>query len=209
MKLSNIASLDRNITSTGRVGLKDASGRDREVWAEFVAHPIEMKQAAEQAFEKLAAGNGLPAAIDVADEIPEVVQGKTRIGTVAIRVNQARFRRQVLASYDAACCISGLRHERLLIASHIVPWSVDAANRLNPSNGLCLSALHDKAYDAGLLTVLPDFTIRIAPDLLRRLPDPFLSSAFKPFNGKKIRLPRRFAPAPEFLEQHAKTHGFI
>ncbi len=33
MKLSNIASLDRNITSTGRVGLKDASGRDREVWA--------------------------------------------------------------------------------------------------------------------------------------------------------------------------------
>lgn len=209
MKLSNIASLDRNITSTGRVGLKGASVCDREVWAEFVAHPIEMKQTAEQAFERLAAGNGLPAAIDVADEIPEVIEGKTRIASVVLRVNQARFRRQVLASYDAACCISGLRHERLLIASHIVPWSSDVANRLNPSNGLCLSALHDKAYDAGLITVLPDYTIRFKSDLLGRLTDPFLSSTFKPFNGKKIRLPRRFAPTPEFLEQHAKTHGFI
>jgi len=37
MKLSNIASLDPAITSTGRVGLRGASELDREVWEEFHA----------------------------------------------------------------------------------------------------------------------------------------------------------------------------
>jgi len=40
----------------------------------------------------------------------------------------------------------------LLIASHIVPWSKDKQNRLNPRNGLCLSALHDKAFDRGMIS---------------------------------------------------------
>ena len=62
----------------------------------------------------------------------------------------------MLASYNATCCVSGLRHEKLGIASHIVPWSHDTHNRLNPQNGLCLSALHDRAYDQGLMAVLPD-----------------------------------------------------
>ena len=62
----------------------------------------------------------------------------------------------MLASYNATCCVSGLRHDKLVIASHIVPWCHDTHNRLNPQNGLCLSALHDRAYDQGLMTVLPD-----------------------------------------------------
>lgn len=35
MKMLNVASLDPAITSTGRVGLENASAPDREVWAEF------------------------------------------------------------------------------------------------------------------------------------------------------------------------------
>lgn len=47
--------------------------------------------------------------------------------------------------------MSGLAEPRLLIASHIVPWSKDKTNRLNPSNGLCLSAIHDRAFDQGFI----------------------------------------------------------
>jgi predicted restriction endonuclease len=37
----------------------------------------------------------------------------------------------------------------ILAASQIVPWGVAKDKRLNPSNGLCLSAIHDKVFDKG------------------------------------------------------------
>ena len=72
------------------------------------------------------------------------------------RIKQDFFRRAVLASYRGRCCISGVGEPRLLIASHIVPWREDKANRLNPSNGLCLSAIHDKAFDSYLFSLTDD-----------------------------------------------------
>ncbi len=97
------------------------------------------------AFGHYAEQNGLPPFVDVLDEVPDIAEGKTTTAIVQVRVNQARFRRAILASYNATCCMSGLRVPKLLVASHIVPWSIDTQNRLNPSNGLCLSALHDHA----------------------------------------------------------------
>jgi putative restriction endonuclease len=115
-----------------------------------------------------------------------------------------------LAGYNATCCISGLCHEQLVIASHIVPWSEDTKNRLNPQNGLCLSALHDRAFDQGLITVMPDdFTVRVSPELHAKADDPFLSAGLLQFDRKRIRPPERFHPAPEFLERHARRFGFI
>ncbi|MHB1495004.1 MAG: HNH endonuclease [Acidithiobacillus sp.] len=49
-----------------------------------------------------------------------------------------------------------------LIASHINPWQVDAKNRLNPRNGCCLSMLHDKAFDAGIITIAEDMTVLVS-----------------------------------------------
>jgi putative restriction endonuclease len=132
-----------------------------------------------------------------------------RSAWVQVRINQARFRKSVLTSYNATCCISGLHHEKLVIASHIVPWRLDSKNRLNPQNGLCLSALHDKAYDQGLITVLPDFTVRVAPALKAQQHDSFMAESLLRFNGQAIRLPERFRPEPEFLAIHAWTFGFI
>ena len=115
----------------------------------------------------------------------------------------------MLASYNATCCISGLQHEKLVIASHIVPWSQDNKNRLNPQNGLCLSALHDRAYDQGLITVLPDYTVRVSNKLTTQKADGFMRDALLKFHGKPIQLPERFGPAPEFLAFHARTFGFM
>jgi predicted restriction endonuclease len=105
--------------------------------------------------------------------------------------------------------MSGLRVPKLLVASHIVPWSMDTQNRLNPSNGLCLSALHDRAYDQGLITVLPDFTIRVGEVLRHAELDPFAQTSLAQCQGQAIRLPERFRPASEFLEAHARRFGFL
>jgi putative restriction endonuclease len=82
-------------------------------------------------------------------------EGKEREALVKTRVNQSFFRKTILAAYNIRCCITGLSIPSLLTASHIVPWSEDEANRMNPKNGLCLNALHDRAFDKGWITVTP------------------------------------------------------
>jgi len=98
--------------------------------------------------------------------------------------------------------MSGIREPKLLTASHIVPWSVDTANRLNPRNGLCLSALHDRAFDAGLITVTANMCIDIAPALIAQSDNPILKSAVLELRGRQITLPERFVPDAAFLEWH-------
>jgi putative restriction endonuclease len=157
----------------------------------------------------LARGHGLDLADELDVDLPPAEMGRTRTATVQVRVNQARFRKSVLVGYNSTCCISGLQNERLLIASHIVPWSQDTHNRLNPQNGLCLSALHDRAYDQGLITVLPDYTVRVSPKLKTKSADVYLQESLLRFDKAAIRMPSRLAPAPNFLTWHAEHFGFI
>ena len=97
--------------------------------------------------------------------------------------------------------MSGLSETRLLVASHIVPWSKDKANRLNPSNGLCLSAIHDRAFDKGLITLTDDFKIVVSEELKRKK-EPFIAEVLLPLNGCAIEPPERFAPQAEFVAWH-------
>ena len=162
LKLVNFASQDPQIIARGLSGMGHASNLDKTLWQELQTHwdPVALEAASD--YENLAKGHGVVPDADIVDELPDFAEGRTRMANVQVRVNQARFRKSVLASYNATCCISGLQHENLVIASHIVPWSMDTKNRLNPQNGLCLSALHDRAYDQGLITVMPDFTVRVS-----------------------------------------------
>jgi putative restriction endonuclease len=212
LKLVNLASLDPQIVASGRKGMANASTQDKAIWQELQGNwdAVALEAAAE--YETLATSHGLPANVDVIDELPETLdipEGKTRTVTVEVRVNQARFRKAILASYNATCCISGLQHEKLLIASHIVPWSQDKQNRLNPQNGLCLSALHDRAYDQGLITVMPDYTVRVSKALLSNATNPFLMSSLIRFDKQPIKLPGRLRPESRFLASHAKRFGFM
>jgi putative restriction endonuclease len=209
LKLVNLASLDQQVIASGRRGMGNASKLDQQIWHEFLATSDPVVTEAAAAFGHYAEQNGLPSFVDVLDEVPDIAEGKTTTALVQVRVNQARFRRSILVSYNATCCMSGLRVPKRLVASHIVPWSMDAQNRLNPSNGLCLSALHDRAYDQGLITVLPDFTIRVTEDLRRPELDPFAQSSLAQCQGQEIRLPERLRPAPAFLEAHARRFGFL
>ncbi|MDB5843010.1 MAG: endonuclease [Polaromonas sp.] len=213
MKLGNFASLDPQIIASGRAGLTGASNQDRALWAALQNSWDAVAEEAANAYSTLALNHGVEAdsaLIEATEDAPFAGgEGRMRSAWVQVRINQARFRKSVLTSYNATCCISGLQHEKLVIASHIVPWRLDSKNRLNPQNGLCLSALHDKAYDQGLITVLPDFTVRVAPAFKAQQHGSFMAESLLRFNGQAIRLPERFRPEPEFLAIHARTFGFI
>ena len=127
-----------------------------------------------------------------------------RHGIATQRAGQDFFREAVLSAYDHKCCISGLVVESLLIASHIVPWSVDEKNRLNPRNGLLLSVLHDKAFDRGLITLDDDLVVRVAKTNLPRV-DKFFSQTIAAYDGQAIAPPEKFSPTHEFLAYHREN----
>ena len=81
--------------------------------------------------------------------------------SVKVRRGQQFFRQTILNAYGVRCCISGINVPRLLVASHIKPWRDFPKERLDPRNGLCLSSLHDAAFDAGLIT-LDKLTLDVA-----------------------------------------------
>ncbi len=201
MKMLNIASLDPAITSTGRSGLGNASALDREVWEEFNANWEGLTIEAQQL--RLQLDSHLPETSDLYNDftIPDDFTGETNKVLTTQRVNQQFFRRAVLSSYRGRCCMSGLSEPKLLIASHIVPWRTDKQNRLNPSNGLCLSAIHDKAFDQGFLTLSDSYEIIIS-NVLKRSHDAFIRDVILPLDGKSIELPERFVPSREFLSRH-------
>ena len=136
--------------------------------------------------------------------ITEFPKGKERDSIVKSRINQNFFRSAVLTSYQNKCCITGLPFAELLNASHIIPWAVDNNNRLNPHNGLCLNVLHDRAFDRGLITIKPDYTIDISPSINNFL-DKSVKDYFLCFKNQKIVLPQRFVPEKSFLEFHNKN----
>jgi len=207
MKLCNIASLDPAITSTGRSGLGNASALDREVWDEFHADWDQLAMDCLHIHEQLQKDKGLSSdevQTDAEQEDIDDFTGETKRVITEQRMRQNFFRRAVLSSYHGSCCMCGLSDSRLLVASHIVPWSQDKGNRLNPRNGLCLSALHDKAFDRGLITLDDDFRVMLSRDLEQR-DEPFVRQFFHPLAGQSIRLPERFTPGQAFLTRHREV----
>ncbi len=153
MKLTNIASLDPIIRSSGRSGLTGASASDRAMWEEMLANWNDFVVNMEQAHKTLIGIDRKEDQDELRDIEPIDYTGHSRMAQTSIRIGQNFFRRAVLSAYESRCCISGLSEPRLLVASHIVPWRIDPANRLNPKNGLCLSLLHDRAFDLGMITI--------------------------------------------------------
>lgn len=207
MKLVNFASLDPSITDTGRKGLSGASALDRQIWDEFHADWERLTIECAQLLHALRSGDKL--ASETSSEPNDNFtladySGETRQAIVEQRIKQRFFRRAVFASYRGRCCISGVSDPRLLIASHIVPWRDDKANRLNPSNGLCLSAIHDKAFDKHLFSLTDDSRI-VLSDQLKASKDVFLQKVFWPIEDHPIELPERFRPEPVLVRNHRET----
>lgn len=199
-KLVNFASLDPTLKARGIKGASNASKLDKEIWDEFFNNwdilPFESELLLAK-FQK----TSVEKLNDLSEfELPK--EGKTREQVVKVRVNQSFFRKSILAAYNNTCCITGLQQSEFLIAGHIKPWSVDEKNRLNPSNGIAINALHDKAFETGLLTITPDYKIKISSLLFKEKKKPMIEELFLQYDQKAIYLPTRFLPSVEFLEYH-------
>ena len=205
MKLTNIASLDPSITATGRKGLKGASAADKAMWNEMQK---DWESFAIESYQALSS-----VSIEVQAELDPNIQqqanqaidytGNNKIIQSKARIGQNFFRKAVLSAYNSRCCITGLSVPSLLVASHITPWREDPANRLNPSNGLALSMLHDKAFDIGMITINEDMTVRVSQEkFMTEEDDSFYHSALQSYAGKAIFMPEKFQPHADFLAYH-------
>ena len=118
------------------------------------------------------------------------------------RIGQEIFRRILLEIYSYKCCITGIDVTEVLRASHIIPWSENKTTRLNPQNGLCLSATYDAAFDKYLLSFDEDYRLILSPYLKEEYTSESFKKYFLNYEGKKIELPSNFIPSQKFLEKH-------
>lgn len=206
MKLCNFAALDPVQQARGIRGLPGATKQDKAMWDEFHRNLPSLGVESEQLLHDLFTQ-------DESEEVDLLDRDQVRVvapmgsteaqATVKTRRGQQFFRQSVLTAYDVRCCISGINVPRLLVASHIKPWASFPAERLNPRNGLCLSTLHDAAFDAGLISLDEKLTVILSQRLRDYFPQPTLEQNFVRFEGQVIRLPEKLAePDGDALRYH-------
>lgn len=202
-KLANFARLDPSLKERNISGATHGSKLDIEIWDEFNHDWDRLSFESENLLaEKEDRTIEDVSEIDTSD-LSKI--GEEREAVVKIRVNQSFFRKSVLSAYNHRCCITGIQIPEILNASHIIPWSKDETNRVNPRNGLCLNAFHDRAFDRGLLTVTPDFKIKISNSIKSIPTDKTMEEYFIRYDGAEIELPKKFVPDAEFLDYHNKN----
>ncbi|MEL7092698.1 MAG: HNH endonuclease, partial [Pseudomonadota bacterium] len=123
----------------------------------------------------------------------------TRTTTKTRGSAQRVFADAVKKNYRSRCAITGIQTREFLIASHIVPWSADESIRLDPSNGICLSVLVDRAFENGYLIINDDLSVSI--DWEKVGGDKRLSDQLKPLDGRKLELPKAYPPNKDYLRR--------
>lgn len=201
MRLNNFAHVDPYHQQRGIKGLSGGRKQVEPIWNEFINNKAELlfeserilaeyqHKTIEQKFSDFLIGT-------------ENLKGETKIREVKTRVNQSVFRQIVLANYSGKCAITQIDIPELLIASHIIPWSKDENERLNPQNGICLSPTFDKCFDKGFIGIDADYKIHLSKVLKIHYEKPYFEKIFKEVEGKKISLPLKFLPGKDFLDYH-------
>lgn len=112
---------------------------------------------------------------------------------------QKAFADAVKKNYGFQCAVTGIETREFLVASHIVPWSEDQTIRLDPSNGICLSLLVDRAFEKGHLLIADDLTLQINWGMVGD--DAALRHELEPYDGKKLRKPKAENPKVAYLQR--------
>lgn len=204
IRLTNFAACDPYHQARGVKGMDGGKKQCQPIWDEFFENKESLIFESENILAKKEHqtiedkfGNLL---IDIRD-----LKGETKTREVKTRVNQNVFRQIVMANYSGKCAITGIDIPDLLLASHIVPWSINEEERLNPENGVCLSAMFDKAFDKGLIGINERFEIIFSKELKKKAKESYYSDCFADFDGQKIILPQKYLPKKEFLQYHLDT----
>lgn len=116
---------------------------------------------------------------------------------------QVVFARMMRRIYDNQCAFCGFSVAPALEAAHIKPWPMCLpSERLLPSNGLLLCAVHHKLFDAGLISLDKWNIIRVfsprSMTYIAKADDQYVLD----LNGSLAHMPidLNLRPSPEFLE---------
>lgn len=204
-KLGNFGAFDQVLAGQGISGLTHAGKTAKEIWDEFQNRWDDLVQESTRILAEFSAPlprknlNG--AGLREEEIIAYPVGPSERLVPTSVRLFQAFFRRAVLASYQSSCCVCGLDLRPLLVASHIKPWAIEERGRSDPQNGLCLCAIHDRAFDRGFLSVSADYRVLVNTSVMSST-QPFVRTALAMFHSEPLRMPLRFGPRAELLDWH-------
>ncbi|MGB2057929.1 MAG: DUF2002 family protein [Alcanivorax sp.] len=85
-----------------------------------------------------------------------------RLQQANARIGQGKYRKDLIDLWQG-CSVTGAKNPKILKASHMKPWRTsEDEERLNPYNGLLLTANLDAAFDNGLITFSRNGKILIA-----------------------------------------------
>jgi putative restriction endonuclease len=135
--------------------------------------------------------------------------GKEALREMKIRVNQRAFRGIIFNIYGNSCCITGIDIPAVNRASHILGWAESEPTRMDPRNGLCLSATYDAAFDRHLISLDEDFRLLISRDIKDYFSSSVVQAHFHDRHGQKINMPKHFIPLQSYLEAHRAKGRFL
>lgn len=127
--------------------------------------------------------------------------------TVRTRLVQGFLRDAVLSSYGFQCAVCELNLAELLNASHIIPWGKNIERRADPRNSLSLCALHDRAFDRGLIAFDEAFQVLLSPRLKQEADKAgrVQRIALLEIESRPLLMPKRFSPDPDALKFHREN----
>ena len=200
LRLVNFASVDPVLKARGIKGMDGGTKIVKPIWDEFFHNQEELVFLSEKI---LAEKENTSIEYKYQDLLIDLkdLKGETVVREVKTRVNQSVFRQMVLSNYTTKCAITGIDLPELLLASHIIPWSKNEEHRLNPENGICLSALYDK----GIIGINQNYEIILSTSLKKKKETLFFKNHFAPIENLKISEPLKYLPRKDFLEYHLDT----
>ena len=200
LRLVNFAACDPYITESGRTGMPAGMSVCKPIWDEFAGDKEKLFLEAQRIKAQL-----LNKPIEETLHITQRdLEGREKETVIKQRVNQTAFRSMILYNYEKRCAITGINIPDLLVASHIIPWADSTPKqKLNPENGVCLSALYDKAFDRGLITISPDdYTICLSSALHEYETQSYYDKHFGCIAGQKLIMPIEHRPNRDYLAYH-------
>lgn len=200
LRLVNYASYDPQLKQRGISGMTHGGQKCAEYWDEFINNRERLLYESECILAKYE-NTSIDSKYELRD-LPLDVVGESKIHQVKTRVNQNVFRQIVLANYENKCALIGVDIPELLVASHIIPWSENEKERLNPENGICLSALYDKAFDMGLISFNEENKVLFSNRLSSNVGKDYFNQFFLPIRGKSLAEAIKYPINPAFLEWH-------
>lgn len=203
IRLTNYAACDPYHQNRGVKGMVGGIKQCQPIWDEFFTNQEELVFLSEKI---LAEKQNTTIENKFSEILVDIDYQNLNSGSVLrqvkTRINQSFFRQIVVTNYNGKCAISGIDLPELLVASHIIPWSLNEKERLNPENGICFSSLYDKAFDKGLITLSDDYKIIISNDLRKSKEKEFFKDYFGIIEGKQIIEPLKYLPNLDFIKYH-------